>query len=75
MMLKRNPSASTSSWLEFFDVGAVIYFLRKLSWVVPDFTVAKYRGKLLELHQQIEADGPFVTHTSRVLIEARKTRD
>ncbi len=58
--------------LEFFDVGAVIYFLRKLSWVVPGFTVAKYRGKLLELHQQIEAEGAFVTHSSRVLIEARK---
>jgi SAM-dependent methyltransferase len=58
--------------LEFFDVGAVIYFLRRLSWVVPDFTVAKYRDKLLALHEQIEADGAFVTRTSRVLIEARK---
>jgi SAM-dependent methyltransferase len=58
--------------LEFFDVGAVIYFLRKLSWVVPGFTVAKYRDKLLALHQQIEAEGAFVTHTSRALIEARK---
>jgi hypothetical protein len=28
--------------LEFSDVGVVIYFLRKLSWVVPGFTVAKY---------------------------------
>src|SRR3984885_156037 len=30
----------------FFEIGAVIYFLRKLSWVVPDFTVAKYLDKL-----------------------------
>jgi SAM-dependent methyltransferase len=58
--------------LEFFDVGAVIYFLRKLSWVVPGFTVAEYRDALYRLHQQIEAEGPFVTHSSRVLIEARK---
>jgi SAM-dependent methyltransferase len=58
--------------LEFFDVGAVIYFLRKLNWVVPDFTVAKYRDKLLELHRHIEAEGAFVTHSSRVLLEARK---
>lgn len=58
--------------IEFFDVGAVIYFLRKLVWVVPGFTVAKYRDELLRLHQQIEAEGTFVTHTSRVLIEARK---
>lgn len=58
--------------LEFFDVGAVVYFLRKIIWVVPGFAVAQYRDKLHELHEQIEADGPFVTHTSRVLIEARK---
>jgi SAM-dependent methyltransferase len=58
--------------LEFFDVGAVIYFLRKLSWVVPGFTVAKYRDELLKLHRQIEAEGALVTHSSRVLIEARK---
>ena len=58
--------------LEFFDVGAVIYFLRKLSWVVPDFAVDKYRDKLLRMHQEIDANGAFVTHSSRVLIEARK---
>jgi SAM-dependent methyltransferase len=58
--------------MEFFDVGAVIYFLRKLAWVVPGFTVTGYHDKLLDLHQQIEAEGLFVTHSSRVLIDARK---
>jgi SAM-dependent methyltransferase len=58
--------------LDFFDIGAVVYFLRKLVWVIPGFTVAEYRDKLHQLHQQIEADGTFVTHTSRVLIEVRK---
>jgi hypothetical protein len=50
----------------------VIYFLRKLSWVAPDFTVTKYRDQLLRLHEQIEAEGSFVTHTSQVLIDVRK---
>ena len=50
----------------------MIYFLRKLSWVVPGFTVAKYRDELLKLHRQIEAEGALVAHSSRVLIEARK---
>jgi SAM-dependent methyltransferase len=58
--------------LKFFDVGAVVYFLRKLIWIVPDFSVTKYRDKLLQLHRRIEAEGSFVTHTSRVLIEIRK---
>ncbi len=58
--------------LEFFDVGALIYLLRKVIWIIPGFTVAKYRDKLLQIHQQIEADGSLITHSSRVLIEARK---
>ena len=57
---------------EFFDVGAVIYFLRKVVWTVPDFTVEGYRERLRELHERIAADGPFVAHSTRVLVEARK---
>ncbi|MEE6138696.1 methyltransferase domain-containing protein [Mycobacterium sp. 050128] len=57
---------------EFFDIGAVIYFLRKLIWTVPDFTVEPYYGRLRALHDIIEADGRFVTHPTRVLVEARK---
>jgi SAM-dependent methyltransferase len=57
---------------EFFDVGAVVYFLRKVIWMVPGFTVEQYRDRLRELHEQILAEGPFVAHTSRFLVEARK---
>ncbi|MGW2563124.1 class I SAM-dependent methyltransferase [Streptomyces sp. NPDC001514] len=63
---------SESLRTEFFDIGAVIYFLRKVVWMVPGFTVARYRGRLRELHDRIEAEGPFVAHTTRFLIEARK---
>lgn len=31
---------------EFFDIGAVVYFLRKVIWTVPDFSVARYRDRL-----------------------------
>ncbi len=57
---------------EFFDIGAVIYFLRKVIWTVPDFTVERYRDRLRELHERIEAEGPFVAHPTRILIETRK---
>ncbi|KQH80940.1 methyltransferase type 11 [Mycobacterium gordonae] len=57
---------------EFFDVGAVVYFLRKVIWTVPGFTVERYRERLRELHERIEAEGPFVAHAARVLVEARK---
>jgi SAM-dependent methyltransferase len=57
---------------EFFDVGAVIYFLRKVIWTVPDFSVERYHDRLHEMHRQIEAHGPFVAHSTRLLVEARK---
>jgi SAM-dependent methyltransferase len=58
--------------VEFFDVGAVVYFLRKVIWTVPDFSVERYRDRLRELHRLIEDEGRFVAHSSRVLVEARK---
>ena len=57
---------------EFFDVGAVVYFLRKVIWMVPDFTVERYRDRLRALHERISREGPFVAHATRFLIEARK---
>jgi SAM-dependent methyltransferase len=56
----------------FCDVGAVVYFLRKVPWTVPGFSVDGYRSQLANMHQQIEREGPFVTHAERFLIEARK---
>lgn len=56
----------------FNDVGAVVYFLRKVIWIVPDFTVDRYRSQLRALHDRIQAEGPFVAHATRFLIEARK---
>ncbi len=58
--------------MEFHDVGAVIYFLRKVIWMVPGFTVEAYQSRLADLHELITTEGPFVAHSSRFLIEARK---
>lgn len=59
--------------MEFFDIGAVVYFLRKVVWTVPDFTIERFRDRLHDLHEQIHRDGRFVAHSSRVLIEADKS--
>lgn len=58
--------------IEFHDIGAVVHFLRKVIWMVPGFTVDQYRPQLRALHEQIETEGPFVAHSTRFLIEARK---
>jgi hypothetical protein len=39
---------------------------------VPDFSVERYHERLREMHEQIEASGPFVAHSTRLLVEARK---
>jgi SAM-dependent methyltransferase len=59
--------------VEFFDVGAVAYFLRKVLWTVPGFTVKAYRDRLKHMHEQIERDGRFISHSRRFLIQSSKT--
>jgi SAM-dependent methyltransferase len=56
----------------FYDVGTVVYFLRKVLWTVPNFTVEAYMPRLLAMHDLIESNGVFVAHAKRFLIEARK---
>jgi SAM-dependent methyltransferase len=59
--------------MEFFDIGAVVYILRKCAWWVPDFTVDRYREALARLDAYIREHGAFVAHSSRTLIEASRT--
>ena len=56
----------------FHDIAAVVYFLRKVIWTVPGFTVDRYRDQLRRLHDRIQAEGPFVAHAQRFLIEGRR---
>ncbi|MEU3887432.1 class I SAM-dependent methyltransferase [Streptomyces sp. NPDC029041] len=58
--------------MEFHDIGAVVHFLRKVVWMVPGFTVEAYEPRLRELHERIQAEGPFVAHSTRHLFDARK---
>ncbi|GEC05806.1 methyltransferase type 11 [Streptomyces spinoverrucosus] len=61
--------------MEFHDIAAVVHFLRKVIWMVPGFTVEAYEDKLRALHERIEAEGPFVAHSTRHLFDARKPAD
>ncbi|MBC7302601.1 MAG: class I SAM-dependent methyltransferase [Nocardia sp.] len=58
--------------IEFDDIGAVVYFLRKVIWMVPGFTVDTYLDQLRRLHDRIQREGPFVAYSSRTLTEATK---
>lgn len=58
--------------VEFYDVGAVVYFLRKVLWTVPGFSADTYRDQLAALQKLIEREGAFISHSRRFLIEAKK---
>ncbi|WP_392426002.1 methyltransferase domain-containing protein [Barrientosiimonas humi] len=58
--------------MEFFDIGAVVWTLRKLVWWVPDFSVARYDRELRELDAQMRSGKPFVAHSTRHLFDARR---
>ena len=58
--------------VEFFDIAAVVYFLRKVLWTVPGFSVERYRPQLAAVHEQIQSGTAFVAHSQRFLIEARR---
>ncbi len=58
--------------MEFYDVGAVVWILRKCVWWVPDFSVEKYHDKLVELDDRMRSGEPVLAHSTRQLIDARR---
>lgn len=58
--------------MEFHDIGAIVWILRKCVWWVPDFTVERYRDQLHALDTGLRAGRPFVAHSTRHLITAHK---
>ncbi len=56
----------------FVDVGALVYFLTAIPWLVPGFSVATHAEPLLQLHARI-LQGERLRFTTRgYFIEARK---
>ncbi|MDQ2847888.1 MAG: SAM-dependent methyltransferase, partial [Actinomycetota bacterium] len=55
-----------------YDVGAVVWVLRKCVWWVPGFSVDKHRDRLLELDAQMRKGHAVVAYSTRHLIEARR---
>ena len=57
----------------FFDIGAVVYFLRLVPWIVPDFTVREVPRRASQTPWcDPTRDGGFATTASRMLVDVRK---
>lgn len=57
-----------TSRMEFFDIGAVVWVLRKCVWWVPDFSVERYDRELRALDERIRDEGVFVAYSTRHLL-------
>ncbi|MGW5382248.1 class I SAM-dependent methyltransferase [Nocardia sp. NPDC003963] len=56
--------------MEFSDIGAIVWILRKCVWWVPDFSVGRYYDILRELDGEMRSGRPFVAFSTRHLIDA-----
>jgi SAM-dependent methyltransferase len=57
---------------DFKDIGAVVYYLKAISWQVSDFSIAKYYDQLGDIHNIIRDTGKFSVEQHRFFIEAQK---
>ncbi len=58
--------------VEFLDIGAVVYYLKVISWQVEGFDLRKYYNRLAAIHNIIQQQGRFVSHSHYFYIEACK---
>lgn len=57
----------------FYDVGALVYYLKAIPWQVPNFDVEAFLPSLYKIHQKIEQKGyiDFTQHRFMVLAKAK----
>jgi len=58
--------------LAFTDIGAIVYYLKAVPWLVPGFSVERYLGSLLQLQDRLNAGEELAFSARKYLIEATK---
>lgn len=54
----------------FYDVGALVYYLKAIPWQIPDFEMVDYMEQLYDIHRKIESKGYFDVMQERFIIKA-----
>jgi SAM-dependent methyltransferase len=66
---------NTQEWsgqLSFTDVGAIVYYLKAVPWLVPGFSVDTHSKYLLTLQRRLESGESLAFTARKYLIEAHK---
>jgi hypothetical protein len=61
-----------SGSVAFTDVGAVVYYLRAVPWLVDDFSIETHLPQLATLQQKLEQEGALEFATSYFLLLAQR---
>jgi SAM-dependent methyltransferase len=61
-----------SGILSFTDVGAVVYYLKAVPWLVPGFSVETFSSQLLGLQSRLDRGEKLDFSAKKYIIEARK---
>ena len=56
----------------FYDVGAIVYYLKAIPWQIPDFSVERYFERFLEVHTMIQQRGFVDVRYHRFFIVGEK---
>ena len=56
----------------FLDVGALVWYLKAIPFEVPDFDVDRYADRLVQLHHDVERDGPLDTGFHKIFLVAHR---
>ncbi len=59
--------------LRFYDIGALIYYLKAVPWQIKDFTINKFHSKLKEIHNLIQKENYFAVKEHRFFLIAQKS--
>jgi hypothetical protein len=65
----------TQEWsgqISFTDVGAIVYYLKAVPWLVPGFSVETHLQHLLALQRRLDSDAGLTFVARKYLIEAHK---
>jgi SAM-dependent methyltransferase len=58
----------------FYDIGAIVYYLKAIPWQIPDFSLDKYYKQLFHIHELIRKQGYIDLICHRFFIIAQKKK-
>ncbi|MGM0411676.1 MAG: hypothetical protein ACQEQF_13065 [Bacillota bacterium] len=58
--------------LRFYDIGAIIYYLKAVPWQISNFSVNRYYDSLKKIHNKIQKKGFIDIEEHRFMIVAKK---